>query len=221
MNDSRLELVIFDLDGVLVDTQDAEDGSLAHVGTLMGVHLAYAEMKSLFAGKRMQECLDILEDRAGSPPPPNAMAIARAKCEELIGADFEPIADVPYVLDRIPTLKSVASNGPRDIIERRLRASGIAHHFGDRLYSAYDVEAWKPDPKLFLWAAQECDVDVSRCLVIEDSTVGVDAALAANMPVLQYTAHSVTRPHRDGVETFSHMRELPDLVNGLVEGDKR
>ncbi|MGX1885322.1 HAD-IA family hydrolase [Streptomyces sp. NPDC055287] len=210
------EFVIFDLDGVLVDTQDAENGGLAYIGELMGLHLTKERRDELFSGKKMQECIDLMEEISGTAPPADAMALARAKCDELIGSWLEPIEGVAYALEQLSSVLGVgmcvASNSPPDIMASRLGKSGILHHFEGRLFSAYDINAWKPDPKLFLWAAAECGADVDDCVVVEDSPVGVDAALGAGMRVLQYTADPAVGPHRDGALAFPSMRELPRLV---------
>lgn len=145
-------------------------------------------------------------------PPPDAVSIARARCEELIGTRLDPIDGVYDALNALAVPRCVASNSPRDLIVKRLRAAGVLHHFGDRLFSAYDVGAWKPDPRLFLQAAAACDSHPERCVVVEDSEVGVEAALAAGMRVLQYTADPGTPPHRRDAVTFSSMRALPALV---------
>ncbi|MEU9994295.1 HAD-IA family hydrolase [Streptomyces sp. NPDC050848] len=207
---------VFDLDGVLVDTQDAENGGLAHVGELMGLRLGKEQRDELFSGKKMQECLDLMADLTGTAPPRDAMAIARAKCEELIGDRIEPIDGVAYALEQLAAALGdrmcVASNSPLGIMESRLRKAGILRHFEGRLFSAYDIGAWKPDPKLFLWAAEQCGVTPDECVVIEDSPVGVDAALGAGMRVLQYTADPADGPHREGAVTFPAMRLLPRLV---------
>ncbi|MEY2226134.1 HAD family hydrolase [Streptomyces sp. BF23-19] len=210
------EFVVFDLDGVLVDTQDAENGGIAHVGEMMGLRLDKDQRDELFSGKKMQECFDLMADLSGNAPPQDAMAIARARCEELIGDRIEPIDGVAYALEQLAAAVGdrmcVASNSPLAIMRSRLEKAGILHHFGTRLFSAYDVDAWKPDPKLFRWAAESCGVTPEVCVVVEDSPVGVDAAVAAGMRVLQYTADPATPPHREGALTFPSMRALPHLV---------
>ncbi|WP_418960762.1 HAD family hydrolase [Streptomyces tritici] len=213
--------LVFDLDGVLVDTQDAENGGLAHVGELMGVTLGKERRDELFSGKKLQECLDLLEELAGTPPPPDAVALARARCEELIGGRLEPLAGVARALDLLAALPGVsgmcvASNSPLELIERRLAQAGILHHFGRRLYSAYEVDAWKPDPKLFLAAAERSGAAVADCLVIEDSPVGVAAGVDAGMRVLQYAPDPAVGAHREGARVFRSMADLPDLVAEAV-----
>lgn len=217
--------VIFDLDGVLVDTQDAENGGLAYVGELMGLTFDKERRDELFSGKKMQECLDLMEELTGTSPPPDAMPLARAKCEELIGDTLEPIDGVAAALARLSAMPGVsgmcvASNSPLELIERRLAKAGILHHFDGGLFSAYEVGAWKPDPKLFLRAAEAAGAAVDDCVVVEDSPVGVDAGLDAGMRVLQYTADPETGPHRDGAVVFRSMHDLPALVTAFP-GDIR
>ncbi|MBB1257776.1 HAD family hydrolase [Streptomyces alkaliterrae] len=212
--------VIFDLDGVLVDTQDAENGGLAHVGELMGLTGLgddQARCHELFTGKRMQECLDLLEEITGNPPPPNAMPLARARCEELIGDHLEPLDGVADALTRLSERPDVlgmcvASNSPLELIENRLAKAKILHHFDGLLFSAYEVGAWKPDPKLFLWAAESAGHDPDACVVVEDSAVGVAAGIDAGIRVLQYAPAPGTAPHREGAVVFHTMHDLPHLV---------
>ncbi|MEU7576192.1 HAD-IA family hydrolase [Streptomyces sp. NPDC041068] len=208
-------LVIFDLDGVLVDTQHAENGGLAAVGALMGLTLTAERADELFSGKKMQECIDLMAELAGVEPPPDAIPLARAACEELIGDRLDPIDGVRTALAGLADAgipMCVASNSPRELIAGRLDAAGIRPYFGERLFSAYDVDAWKPDPRLFLRAAESCGTAPEWCVVVEDSVVGVDAALAAEMTVVQYAADPAQGPHRAGVRVLTRMDAVPEAV---------
>lgn len=210
----EVRLVIFDLDGVLIDTQHAENGALRYLAGLMGLSLGTAESNRLFSGRRLQECIDLLAAMSASAPPADAVTLVRTRCEEIIGHRLEPIYGVRAALEAISLGKCVASNSPLDIIQRRLGAAGILHHFDGGLFSAYDVGSWKPDPGLFRCAAGECGVAAGNCLVIEDSVVGVDAALAAGMRVVQYSPQPGAMPHRQGVFMLADMERLPGLVTG-------
>ncbi|MFC1410264.1 HAD-IA family hydrolase [Streptacidiphilus sp. N1-12] len=206
-----VELVIFDLDGVLVDVQHAENAALAHLAGLMGLRLTAAESTALFSGRKLQECIDLIEDRSHTGPPEDAVRIVRETCERLIGPSLEPIAGVREALAGIDAIKCVASNSPPDIIRHRLGAAGIHGQFGARVYSAYDIDAWKPDPTLFLWAADDLGAAPERTVVVEDSAVGVAAALSAGMRVLHFCAEN-SGPHDTAVPTFSSMHMLPELI---------
>lgn len=207
-----VQLVIFDLDGVLVDLQHAENGALAHLAELMDLPLTRRQADELFSGKKLGECIELIEDMSGNPAPDGAVRLVRETCEQIIGPTFTPIDGVEYALTHIHADKCVASNSPPEIIERRLSKSGIASYFGDKIYSAYEIDAWKPDPKLFLWAASDLGVRADEALVIEDSPVGVEAAIAAGMRVLQFCGDGPATPHREGARTFSSMRMLPELI---------
>jgi HAD superfamily hydrolase (TIGR01509 family) len=205
-------LVVFDLDGVLVDTQYAEDGGLVRLAARMGLTIGDEQASELFSGKRLATCIELLETLSGRPAPEDAVEFVRTECERIIGPSMDPVDGVEEALQRIPLTKCVASNSPRDLIERRLRASGLLDYFEDRLCSAYDVSVWKPDPGLFLYAAAEHRVPPSECLVIEDSEVGVRAGVRAGMRVLQFTNGRSCPSQSDGVVTFAQMAQLPDLV---------
>lgn len=225
----EIELVIFDLDGVLVDTQRAETDALAYLAALQGIQMSAGEADELFAGRRLAECIDEISRLAGAPAPTGALELVRAKCEDLIGDTFVPIDGVREVLATLSTTVCVASNSPRELIRRRLHSAGLGRNFGERLYSAYDIGKWKPEPDLFTWAAQDCGVAAGSCVVVEDSPVGVAAGLAAGMRVLQYVpgvartpGHTAfpgaaassgnTGPGVPTVVPFTAMKDLPALI---------
>lgn len=200
------------MDGVLVDTQHAENGALVRLARRMGLTLGDGQVGELFSGRRLATCIELLETLSGRPAPEGAVEYVRAECERILGPRLEPVDGVQEALRRIKVTKCVASNSPRALIERRLRASRLLDYFEDRLCSAYDVNAWKPDPGLFLSAAADHRVPPSECTVIEDSAVGVRAGVHAGMRVLQFTNGRAVAAYSDGVATFAHMAQLPDLI---------
>ncbi|QXJ25864.1 HAD-IA family hydrolase [Actinomadura graeca] len=204
-------LVIFDLDGVLVDAQGAESQALMRLGLGMGVELTDELADDLFSGKRLSTCIALLEELAGTSAPADAVDIVRSTCEQILRTTLRPIPGVEQVLACLSVHMCVASNSPRGIIHSRLEATGLAEYFGDCIYSAYDIGFWKPDPHLFLWAAETCGYPTDRCVVIEDSTVGVQASLSADIPVLRYSSPA-QHAETDEVTSFCDMRHLPALL---------
>jgi HAD superfamily hydrolase (TIGR01509 family) len=129
----------------------------------------------------------------------------------LYDSQLQAFAGADAMLAALTPPKCVASNGPRSKIEHGLRNGGLLHHFDDRLYSAYDVGAWKPDPALFLHAARDMGHAPTRCAVIEDSPVGIDAALAAGMAAFWFDP-SDGGTDRPGVRRFTSLAQLPALL---------
>lgn len=205
-----VRLAIFDLDGVLVDVQPAENAALAHLAELMGVQLTSDEANAMFSGHKLQHCIDLITRLARHDPPGDAVEIVRVRCDEIIGPTLEPIAGVREALDEITVPKCVASNSPRDIINTRLRLAGLHSCFNGRVFSAYDIAAWKPDPRLFLWAANAMGFAANDTLVIEDSVVGVAAGVAAGMRVAQFCREATAS--EDAAMAFSDMHLLPELI---------
>jgi beta-phosphoglucomutase-like phosphatase (HAD superfamily) len=111
----------------------------------------------------------------------------------------------------------VASNSPAELIRERLTQTNLIGYFPGRIFSAYDIGAWKPDPGLFMWAARTVGYPAQRCLVIEDSAVGVEAAVAAGMRVLQFLPGGGP-PHAGAAMAFSDMADLPGLIGRAALG---
>ncbi len=100
--------------------------------------------------------------------------------------ELKPVAGAKALLQSLSLPRCTASNAPVEKTKRQLALTGLAEFFGDNLFSAYAVNAWKPDPALFLYAANAMGFEPRDCLVVEDSPVGVEAALAAGIPVVHY-----------------------------------
>ncbi len=108
----------------------------------------------------------------------------------------------------------VASSGPREKIELSLRVTGLLPHFVGRIFSAYEIGSWKPDPGLFLHAARSMGVEPNVCAIVEDSIPGVQAGLAARMPVFGYALEAESsRLQEAGAHVFNDMRDLPHLLH--------
>jgi HAD superfamily hydrolase (TIGR01509 family) len=200
------KVVFFDLDGVLVDSQGAENDALLHLAGLVGAPITAADAELMFTGRRIQESVDYLAEYAIEPMPPDPVGVVRAQCEVLIAGRMQAVPRVESALRAITLPKYVVSNSPRDMIRDRLRMSGLDSYFGETHFSAYELGVWKPDPRLYSIAAESVAVDPTDVLVIEDSIVGVVAAAAAGMRVLWY------RPHPDpGDPDIPGVRTLPDM----------
>ena len=142
---------------------------------------------------------------------PEAFALTyRQTLSEAFASQLQPIPGVREVLSSIRSPKVVASNGPKEKMVDNLITCRIYHHFReDHIFSAYDIQKWKPEPDLFLTASRHLGADPATCLVVEDSQPGVQAALAAGMQVVGFTHGGRNKKlYNLGVPLINHMNEL-------------
>jgi len=208
------DLVIFDCDGVLVDSERLSIRVDAIYLEQLGWPMSEAEIIERFVGRSDADMRTEIERHIGGPIPPAIEEAFDRLYLETFAAELAPVDGIREALDAIPTPRCVASSGDHEKIRRSLTLTGLAGYFGDRIFSATEVAHGKPAPDLFLLAARSLGAAPSRCAVIEDSGFGVDAALAAGMRPLGY-AGGVTpaeRVARPGAVVFTDMRELPELL---------
>jgi HAD superfamily hydrolase (TIGR01509 family) len=210
------ELVIFDCDGVLVDSEVIGKSVLAQAATREGAAIGEDEALRLFRGLSMAECVAEIERRLGRHVRENFVADVRQSMAMAFESQLQAVEGIHAALAAIASQVCVASNGTMAKMTHALRLTGLLDHFEGRIFSAYDVGTWKPDPGLFLHAARTLGADPSRCVVVEDSLSGIRAANTARMRVLGYTAgdaHAVSELSAECAELFHSMDELPNLLS--------
>jgi HAD superfamily hydrolase (TIGR01509 family) len=210
----RPELVIFDCDGVLVDSEPL---AIRVDGVMLadfGMPLSEAEIIDRFVGRSPSVMRTAIEAHLGHPLPDDWMAPYRARFDETFEAELQPIAGIEAALDDISAQTCVASSSEPDRLVYKLELTGLYERFAGRIFSASEVHNGKPAPDLFLHAAARMGVRPAACAVVEDSQYGVQAARAAGMDAFGY-AGSVT-PARmlegPGTTVFDDMRDLPRLL---------
>ncbi len=206
--------VIFDLDGTLVDSELL--GHQAFVDLLPELGETAESLLAHGRGRRLAAVLDDFERRLGRALPDDFEPRYRARVAELFEAGLQPMPGVMAMLDvlqAMPLATCIASSGPRAKIAHSLRLTGLAPRFGDRVFSGYEVGSWKPDPGLFLHAAAAMGVAPRDCVVVEDSVVGVQAAVAAGMRALRFAPrpHEGVLPHPQET-VFDDFARLPALL---------
>lgn len=212
VNSSSFDLVIFDCDGVLVDSERLavriETGILASLGW----PLSEEDVVQRFVGRSAEYMQHEIERTIGRPI--DWEREFEAKYREVFSRELQPVRGVAELLSRIRSEICVASSGTHSKIEFSLGLTGLTDWFEHRIFSSEDVTHGKPAPDLFLYAAEQMGHPPSRCAVIEDSASGVHAGLAAGMAVFAF-AGGVT-PRSDlthpGVTLFDTMDELGDLL---------
>jgi HAD superfamily hydrolase (TIGR01509 family) len=208
-----VELVIFDCDGVLVDSDRISLRIQAEWITDLGLEMTYEECVRDFLGLGMPATLEILGERLGRPVPSGWVDGLGRAVREAFERELRPVPGVVEALDKIELPTCVASSGSQDKMRITLRLTGLWDRFAGRIHSADEVGRGKPAPDLFLHAASSMDTPPSRCVVVEDSPFGVIAARAAGMSALGYSADgNGERLGSEGARTFSSMAELPGLL---------
>jgi HAD superfamily hydrolase (TIGR01509 family) len=224
ISDWRFDLVIFDCDGVLVDSEPIINGAHAQVLTACGYSITEDELLARFCGMSDAEMLDIIEHEWGCTLPPSYAERVGAMIEDGFGNSLVAIAGVVEALDSLRLPVCVGSSSVPDQIRRKLELTGLLARFGDNLFSATMVARGKPAPDLFLYAAQRLATAPERCLVIEDSPLGVEAAIAAGMTVIGFCGGSHCGPEhgdrllaRGAALIIADMRELSTAMAKLVQ----
>jgi HAD superfamily hydrolase (TIGR01509 family) len=221
----RYDLVIFDNDGVLVDSEPLSNTLLAAYLTELGHPTTYEDSLRDYMGAALHRVHDLVEERTGQRLPTDFDDVFHARVFAAFERELRPVAGVDAVLgklaaDGVPYC--VASSGSHERIRVGHRAAGLDRFFDeDRIFSSQDVGRGKPAPDLFLYAAERMGVPVERCVVVEDSPLGVRAAVAAGMDVYGFTA--MTPPERlvGATRLFGEMGELLDLLCQVRDDEPR
>lgn len=207
-------LVIFDCDGTLVDSEAITFTVWVEAAAEHGVPFSLEEALQKFKGGTRADCMAELERRLGRALPDDfGDNIQRRKIESL-KQSLKPIPGAVDLVRAVRTAKCVASNGLRAEVELSLSLTGLLPHFVDRIFSAHEVGAWKPDPGLFLHAARTMGVAPESCVVVEDSVPGVRAGLAAGMTVVAFQPHGRESGLPKGVRAVESLGELQGLLAG-------
>jgi len=212
---SRFDLVIFDNDGVLVDSEGHANQILSDLLNESGwaVNMTREESIAEFLGRSLPAIRQLIEARLGHALPGDFEARYHARLFAVFDAELTAVPGVESALERIRVPTCVASSGTHERIRRALAATGLLPRFEGRIFSAEDVTRGKPAPDLFLHAARSLGVPPSRCAIVEDSPLGVEAANAAGMVAFGFarmTPPAVLSHARGGI--FSSMAELPALL---------
>jgi HAD superfamily hydrolase (TIGR01509 family) len=210
-----LELVIFDCDGVLVDSEPIANRVLSERLAGIGVRMGVDEVMRRFVGRTREGCLELAGELLGRELPAGFAEAWDAALFRAFEAQLEPVAGAIEVIRELPVPICVASNSSRERMAVSLRTAGLTRFFEGRMFSAADVARPKPAPDLFLHAAHAMGAAPSRCAVIEDTPTGVRAAVDAGMAVYGYAGgghSSAAALAAAGATVFRGMRALPALL---------
>jgi HAD superfamily hydrolase (TIGR01509 family) len=212
----RYDLVIFDNDGVLVDSEPISNRLLAAYLTELGHPTTYEDSLRDYMGAAMHRVHDLVEERTGERLPGDFDDVFHARVFAAFERELKPVAGAEDVLEKLAAdgvPYCVASSGSHERIRVGHRTTGLARWFEEeRIFSSQDVGRGKPAPDLFLYAAERMGVAPERCVVVEDSPLGVRAAVAAGMDVYGFTAMTPASRLAGATGLFGAMGELRDLL---------
>lgn len=210
------DLVIFDCDGVLVDSEPISNRELAAFLTELGHPTTFEESIRDYMGGAMHRVHDTVLARSGTPLPANFDDLFHERVFARFREELQPVPGVEPVIDWLEGLgvrSCVASSGSHERIRMTLGKTGLLPRFPhSAIFSADDVGHGKPAPDLFLHAASSMAVEPSRCAVIEDSPLGIQAALAAGIHVFGFAAMTPPEKLAGANAIFRTMPELPPLL---------
>ncbi|MFJ9729102.1 HAD family hydrolase [Streptomyces sp. NPDC101209] len=212
----RYDLVIFDNDGVLVDSEPISNRLLAAYLTELGHPTSYEDSIRDYMGSAMHRVHELVLERTGRTLPADFDDVFHARVFAAFERELKPVAGVGEVLEKLTAdgvPYCVASSGSHARIWVGHRTTGLDRWFGEeRIFSSEDVGRGKPAPDLFLYAAERMGVVPERCAVVEDSPLGVQAAVAAGMDVYGFTAMTPAGKLAQATRLFDDMGELAGLL---------
>jgi HAD superfamily hydrolase (TIGR01509 family) len=209
----RFDLVIFDCDGVLVDSEFVSIGRAVEALHGLGWPITMDEALETFVGLSQKSANEIIEQKLGGPLPRNWGQILQAEIIQAFETELVAIPGIADCLDRLALPRCVASSSRPERIRRSLEITGLLPKLDPHLFSSTMVARGKPFPDLFLHAAATMGHAAERCVVIEDSPAGVKAAVAANMTPIGFAGgrHASNQRWMDRLSTAGALRVIRDM----------
>jgi len=218
-----IDLIIFDCDGVLVDSELISCRAHADALTRHGYPITSEQVSARFLGRSTKQANLEIETELGRKLPEAYHGDLQDELFRAFEADLEAIRGIHDVLDIVTQRVCVASSGSHQRMQVSLGTTGLYERLAPHIFSSSQVTNGKPAPDLFLFAAEEMGVPPERCVVIEDSLAGIAGARAAGMKVLGFyggchcgAGHAETLRRAGADLTFSDMHQLPELVRRVA-----
>jgi len=214
----RFSLVIFDCDGVLVDSELITNRVFTSMLNELGLPVTMDEVFDRFVGKSLAQCLELIRTLLGREVPQGFVKQYHLRTTAALNSDLKTVPGIEAVLETMQVPYCVASNGSHEKMRTTLGITGLLPKFQGKLFSVSEVARGKPFPDVFLYAAAKSGAVPSACAVVEDTATGVAAGVAAGMAVYGYSAHTPARRLTEAGAhcTFDRMSDLPDLLSTRV-----
>lgn len=210
----KYKCVIFDCDGVLVDSEPLAEATIVAMTNEIGIDINIEYAKRNFKGDSFQNILDHIESKFKISLPSNFESEYRRRSFEMFSEKLKPVKGVLEVIKSLNTPFCVASSGPQSKIKHNLELTGLLPYFEGHIFSCYDIKKWKPEPDIFLHAAKSMGFAIDECVVIEDTLIGMTAALRGGFDVFGFADefnHSTFKGK--ATKSFLEMQELNALLS--------
>ena len=215
---SSFDLVIFDCDGVLVNSEPLTNKVYVQMLGEFGYQVDAEQYLREFSGTYVNERLEITSQRLNWTPPVDFLSIFNERLSVVTKTELQPVIGVQSLIESLSVPICVASNGSREEIALRLKSARLTDYFGEAVFSGMEVPHPKPEPDVFLAAAKAFNVSPDQCIVVEDSIPGVTAAVRAGMRVFGHAAATSEKSlKKAGAIPFGSMMELQTILNDMYQ----
>lgn len=210
---ASIDLVIFDCDGVLVDSELITNTVFANMLNEFGISVTLEDMFEKFVGHSMSYCLDLIEDLLGKEVPEGFVQNFTDRNAIALNKDLKAVDGIKEVLNQLIIPYCVASSGTHEKMQMTLGITNLLSYFEGKIFSVTEVKRGKPYPDVFLYAAEKMGVEPSKCAVVEDTPIGAKAGIAAGMKVFGYAKlMSAHKLEQEGAIIFRDMQQLSNLL---------
>jgi HAD superfamily hydrolase (TIGR01509 family) len=210
---SNYKCVIFDCDGILVDSEPIGNKVMVELANALGanIDLDYAYLH--FKGNSLYKCMQHIRNIIEKELPADFESEYRRISFQRFKKEIQPVEGVVDLVQSLNVPFCVASSGPENKIRLNLELTGLLPYFENKIFSCYAIEKWKPDPEIFIWASKMMGFHSSECVVIEDSIHGVEAALNGGFDVFAFTANDLNDELQEkATKTFDSMLNLKEML---------
>lgn len=209
----KYKCIIFDCDGVLVDSEEISNRVLLEMAKTLGFEIEESHANEFFSGTAFKTILKYIEQNIDGKLPASFESDYRKRTFELFKTELKPIEGIHELLDQISLPVCVASSGPLEKIKINLTTTGLFMKFKDNMFSCYEIGSWKPNPEIFEYAAKKMGFEVNECLVIEDSIPGIRAAKNGGFDVCGYANQRNKKAfEEEDAIVFMKMEELIEII---------
>jgi HAD superfamily hydrolase (TIGR01509 family) len=209
----EFKCIIFDSDGVLVDSETLSAKVFQEMALELGFELDFETAVERFAGTSMKENLLFIQENIQESLPVDFEKEFRGRTYKVFKTDLKAVNGIADLIEKLGIPFCVASSGPVEKIRLNLGLVNLLDHFENKIYSSYDIGSWKPEPGIFLHAAKRMGFEPEECAVIEDSASGIRAAIAGGFKVYALANEKKKKTFEQlGAIAFENMKELEKLL---------